>query len=57
MKRFRLAAVAFVVVGTLNFLTFVYLAGHGEYAPATYSQDYLSASNLAQVPTWIGHMP
>ena len=57
MKKFRLAAVAFVVVGTLNLLTFVYIACHDEYAPASYSQDYLTASNIpAQVPASIGHM-
>jgi hypothetical protein len=58
MKKFRLAAVAFIVVGTLNLLTFIYLAGHGEFAPASYSQDSLSASNIpVQVPAWIGRMP
>ena len=58
MKRFRLVTLAFVVVGMLNLLAFVYLAGHSEYAPASYSQDYFSASNIpVQVPAWIGHMP
>ncbi|MBV8216628.1 MAG: hypothetical protein JOZ08_25705 [Verrucomicrobia bacterium] len=58
MKKFRLPTIAFVVVGTLNLLAFVYLAGHGEYTPASYSQDYLSGSNSpAQVPAWIGRMP
>lgn len=57
MKKFRLVTVAFVVVGALNLVAFVYLAGHGEYAPARYSQDYASASNIpVQVPAWIGHM-
>ena len=57
MKKFRLATIAFVVVGTFNLLAFVYIAGHGEYAPANDSQDYLSGSNIpAQVPAWIGHM-
>jgi hypothetical protein len=57
MRKFRLAAVAFVVVGTLNLLAFIYVAGHGEYAPANYSRDYPSASNIpAQVPAWIGRM-
>jgi hypothetical protein len=42
MKKIRLVTTAFVVVGTLNLLGFVYLTGHGEYAPASYSQDYLS---------------
>jgi hypothetical protein len=58
MKKFRLVRLAFVVVGTLNLLAFVSLAGHSEYAPASYSQDYLSGSNIpVQVPAWIGHMP
>jgi hypothetical protein len=58
MKKFRLATIAFVVVGTLNLIAFVYLTGHGEYAPASYSQDYVSAYNIPlQVPAWIGHMP
>jgi hypothetical protein len=57
MKKFRLATIAFVVVGTLNLIAFVYLTGHGEYAPASYSQDYVSAYNIpVQVPAWI-HMP
>jgi hypothetical protein len=57
MKKIRLVTIAFVVVGTLNLLAFVYLTGHGEYAPASYSQDYLSGSNIpVQVPAWIGHM-
>lgn len=58
MKKFRLVTIAFVVVGTLNLIAFVYLAGHGEYAPAGHSQDYLSGSNIpVQVPARIGHMP
>jgi hypothetical protein len=57
MKRFRLATIAFVVVGTLNLLSFVYVAAHREYAPAGYSRDYLTGSNMpAQVPAWIGPM-
>jgi hypothetical protein len=57
MKKFRLVTIAFVVVGTLNLLAFVYLTGHSGYAPASYSQDYLSGSNIpAQVPAWIGQM-
>ena len=60
MKKIRLVTIAFIVVGTLNLLGFVYLTGHGEYSPASYSQDYLSgpsACNIpAQVPAWIGHM-
>jgi hypothetical protein len=57
MKKFRLATIAFVVVGTLNLLGFVYIAAHREYASVDYSQDYLAGSNIpAQVPTWIGHM-
>ena len=57
MKKFRLPTIVFVVAGTLNLLAFVYIAGRREYAPATYSQDYLSGSNIpAQVPAWIGHM-
>jgi hypothetical protein len=58
MKKFRLATIAFIVVGTLNLLAFVYIAGHREYVPAGYSQDYLSGSIVpAQVPAWIGRMP
>ena len=58
MKRFRLATIALVVVGTLNLLSFVYVAAHREYAPAGYFQDYLTGSNIpAQVPAWIGPMP
>jgi len=58
MKKFRLATIAFIVVGTLNLLAFVYIAGHREYVPAGYSQDYLSGSNIpVQVPAWIGRMP
>jgi hypothetical protein len=58
MKKFRLATTAFIVVGTLNLLAFVYIAGHREYVSAGYSQDYLSGSNMpAQVPAWIGRMP
>ncbi|HTD13555.1 MAG TPA: hypothetical protein VK673_00145 [Chthoniobacterales bacterium] len=57
MKKFRLATIAFVLVGTLNLLTFVYIAAHREYAPASYSQDYLTASNIpVQVPAWTGQM-
>jgi hypothetical protein len=58
VKKIRLVTIAFVVVGTLNLIAFVYFSGHGEYAPASYSQDYLSGSNIpVQVPAWIGHMP
>jgi hypothetical protein len=58
MKKFRLATTAFIVVGTLNLLAFVYIAGHREYVLAGYSQDYLSGANIpAQVPGWIGRMP
>ena len=57
MKKFRLATLAFVVVGTLNLLAFVYVAAHREYCPASYSQDYLTGLNSpAQVPAWVGHM-
>jgi hypothetical protein len=57
MKKFRLATIAFVLIGTLNLLAFVYVATHREYAPATYSQDYFSSSNIpVPVPAWIGHM-
>jgi hypothetical protein len=57
MKKFRLVTIAFVIIGTLNLLTFVHLAGHGEYAPASYCQDYASASNIpVQIPASIGHM-
>jgi hypothetical protein len=57
MKKFRLPGIALIVLGTLNLLTFVFLAGHREYTPASYSQDYLSGSNIpTQVPAWIGHM-
>ncbi|HXM05262.1 MAG TPA: hypothetical protein VN939_21795 [Chthoniobacterales bacterium] len=58
MKKSRLATIGFIVAGTLNLLAFVYIAGHREYVPAGYSQDYLSGANIpAQVPAWIGHMP
>jgi hypothetical protein len=58
MKKFSLATVAFVVIGTLNLLAFVYIATHREYTPVSYSQDYLTGSNIpAQVPAWIGRMP
>jgi hypothetical protein len=58
MKKFHLPVIGLMVVGTLNLLAFVYMAGHREYQPASYSQDYVSASNVpAQVPAWIGHMP
>ena len=58
MKKFRLATIAFILVGTLNLLAFVYTAAHREYIPASYSQDYFTGSNIpAQVPAWIGHMP
>ena len=58
MKKFHLVTIAFVVVGTLNLIAFVFLAGHGEYAPAGYSHDYLSGSNIpVKAPPWIGHMP
>jgi hypothetical protein len=58
MKRFRLASIAFVVVGTLNLLAFVYVAAHREFTPAGYSQDYFTGSNIpAQVPGWLGHRP
>jgi hypothetical protein len=57
MKKFRLPSIALVVVGTLNLLAFIYIAGHGKYTPASYSQDYLSGSNIpVQVPAWIGRM-
>ena len=57
MKKFRLATVAFVVVGTLNLLAFVYIAAHREYAPVGYSQDYPTGSNIpTQMPAWIGQM-
>jgi hypothetical protein len=57
MKKFHLATLAFVVVGTLNLITFIYVAAHREYIPAGYSQDYLTGSNIpAQVPAWIGNM-
>jgi hypothetical protein len=58
MKKIPLVAIAFVLIGTLNLLAFVYVAAHREYAPATCSQDYLTGSNIpVQVPAWIGHMP
>ena len=58
MKKQRLAAIAFVVIGTLNLVAFINLTGHREYVPASYSQDYLSGGSMpAQVPVWIGHMP
>ena len=58
MKKFRLPTIALVVAGTVNLLAFVYIAGHREYAPASYSQGSLSGCNIpAQVPAWIGYMP
>ncbi|MBV9875305.1 MAG: hypothetical protein JO025_11300 [Verrucomicrobia bacterium] len=58
MKKISLVSIAFVLTGTLNLLAFVYVATHREYAPVTYSQDYLTGSNMpVQVPAWIGHMP
>ena len=58
MKKQRLAAIAFVVIGTLNLVAFINLAGHREYLPASYPQDYLSGGSIpAQVPAWIGRMP
>ena len=58
MKKFRLPTFALVVAGSLNLLAFVYIAGHREYTPASYSQDSLSGSNIpAQVPGWIGRIP
>jgi hypothetical protein len=58
MKKFCLPTIAFVVVGTLNLLAFVYLTGHREYLPVSYPQDYVSASNIpVQLPAWIGRMP
>jgi hypothetical protein len=58
MKNFRLPIIVFILAGTLNLLAFVYIAGHREYAPASYSQDYVSGSNIpAQIPAWVGRMP
>jgi hypothetical protein len=58
MKKFRLATIVFVLIGTLNLIAFVYVAAHCEYAPASYSQDYLTGSNIPpRIPAWIGHMP
>jgi hypothetical protein len=58
MKKFRLPLITFIAVGTLNLLAFVYIAGHREYAPASYSQDYVSGSNIpVQIPAWIDRMP
>ncbi|HEY2423223.1 MAG TPA: hypothetical protein VGH55_03915 [Chthoniobacterales bacterium] len=58
MKKIPLVTIAFVLIGTLNLLAFVYVAAHREYTPATYSQDYLTGSNIpVQVPAWIGHTP
>jgi hypothetical protein len=58
MKKHCLAVIALIVTGTLNLVAFINLAGHREYLPAGYSQDYLSGGNLpTQVPAWIGHMP
>ena len=57
MKKFRLPIIALIVVGTLNLLAFVYIAGHREYAPASYSPDSLCGSNIpTQVPAWIGQI-
>ena len=58
MRKFRLPAFALIVVGTLNMLAFVFIAGHREFTLAAYSQDYLSGSNIpVQLPAWIGRMP
>ena len=58
MRKHRLAAIALVITGTFNLCAFIYVAGHREYAPASYSQDYLSDANVpAQLPAWIGRMP
>ena len=57
MKKYRIAVTAFIITGTLNLCAFIYVAGHREFVPAGYSQDYLSGGNVpAQVPAWIGHM-
>jgi hypothetical protein len=58
MKKHRLAAIALVIAGTFNLVAFIFVAGHGEYVPASYSQDYLSGANVpAQLPAWIDRMP
>jgi hypothetical protein len=58
MKKHPLAVIALIVTGTLNLVAFINLAGHGEYVPASYSQDYLSGANVpAQLPAWIDRMP
>jgi hypothetical protein len=58
MKKFRLPITAFIALGTVNLLAFVYIAGHREYVPASSSQDYLFGSNIpVQIPAWIGRTP
>jgi hypothetical protein len=58
MKKHRLAVTAFIITGTLNLCAFIYVAGHREYVPTSYSQDYLSGGNVpTQLPAWIGRMP
>jgi hypothetical protein len=58
MKKHHLAVIALVITGTFNLGAFIYVAGHREYVPASYSQDYLSGANVpAQLPAWIGRMP
>jgi hypothetical protein len=58
MRKFRLPIIAFIVLGMLNLLAFVYIACHREYVPASYSQDYLSDSNIRnQIPAGLGRMP
>lgn len=58
MKKHPLPVIALVITGTFNLGAFIYVAGHREYVPASYSQDYLSGGNVpAQLPAWIGRMP
>jgi hypothetical protein len=58
MKKHHLAVIALVITGTFNLGAFIYVAGHREYVPASYSQDYLFGANVpAQLPAWIGRMP
>jgi hypothetical protein len=54
MKKHPLAVIAFLITGTFNLGAFIYVAGHREYVPTNYSQDYLSGAN---VPAWIARMP
>jgi hypothetical protein len=58
MKNNRFPVAALVVVGMLNLLGFLFLAGHPERVPAAYVPAYPGGSNApVQLPGWIGRMP